>query len=87
MLLSNGLREAKMFEGQQKDDKENTEKEQKRVQMFDETKLDATKITHKDTSLISIDEFEDNCIIEDDNSSLSQLESKAFEIKSKLYDF
>jgi len=76
-----------MFEGQQKDDKENTEKEQKRVQMFDETKLDATKITHKDTSLISIDEFEDNCIIEDDNSSLSQLESKAFEIKSKLYDF
>jgi len=54
------------------------------MKLFNKNKNETQLVIHKDTSLLSIDEFKDNGIIEDEESSISQLESKAFEINSNF---
>mmetsp|Transcript_23845 Transcript_23845/g.21184 ORF Transcript_23845/g.21184 Transcript_23845/m.21184 type:complete len:183 (-) Transcript_23845:500-1048(-) len=90
LLFNSGLREAKMYEDKQAGEEENQrinieEKGQKVHSIFHPT-TSKNEFNHKDTSLISIDEFEDDGIIQDDDSSTSNLESRAFMLnKGKIH--
>jgi hypothetical protein len=84
-LFSNGLKEAKIYEDSQSGG--DTKERFRSADIRNNRKLkDHQKqhITYNINSLISIDENEDNGIVEDIESGSDYFEPKAFDLKSKI---
>ncbi|CAI2367238.1 unnamed protein product [Moneuplotes crassus] len=82
LLLSSGLREAKLFEDKQSGEitMKNTKNTSYLQKIFTPSVEEKEIPQDEEFSQISVGELEDDCIIEDDESTLNQCESKAFEI-------
>jgi hypothetical protein len=84
-LFSNGLKEAKLYEDSQSGD--DAKERFKSANIRNNRKLKEHQkqhITYNINSLISIDENEDNGIVEDIESGSDYFEPKAFDLKSKI---